>query len=163
MDGHAKAYTGKGRLQNQFVSRQSCACRWRLATRSAGSGGRGDGCGSAAADLAVRLQRLELATACRTQGARIRRHCLHDACWPSSLPPLPIQEEFRKRRIPLPEPLRTVTLEGRVAERKATRSTGCPVCEIRLRIDRQRLPENRSGQPRKPIQWPGPRASASRP
>ena len=44
---------------------------------------------------------------------------------------------------------------SRVAERKATLSTGCPVREIRFWIDRRRPLENRSGQPRKPIRRSG--------
>ena len=62
---------------------------------------------------------------------------------------------FEEHGTPLPGPLGTVTLEGRVAERKARLSTGCLVCEIRFRIDRRRLLENRSGQPRKPTRPSG--------
>ena len=62
---------------------------------------------------------------------------------------------LRKRSIPLPGPLRTVKLEGRMAERKATLGTGCRVREIRFWIDRRRPLENRSGQPRKPIRRSG--------
>ena len=52
------------------------------------------------------------------------------------------EKEFKQCSIPLLWPLGTVKLEGRVAERKATLSTGCPVREIRFRIDRRRLTEN---------------------
>ena len=65
------------------------------------------------------------------------------------------EKEFKQCGIPLPGPLGTVKLEGRVAERKATLSTGCPVREIRFWIDRRRPLENRSGQPRKPIRRSG--------
>ena len=53
------------------------------------------------------------------------------------------EKEFKRRSIPLPGPLGTVTLEGRVAERKAILSVGCPVREIRFWIDRRHPPENR--------------------
>ena len=72
-------------------------------------------------------------------------------CWP--------EQEFEKRGIPLPRPLGTVTMEGRVAELKATLIAGCPVRKIRFWIDRGRL-ETRSGQSRKPIRRSGRRQAA---
>ena len=184
VDGHVKVYTGKGRLQKQFVPRQKLCLPAATSYWTHQLGGAPLLCvhkgvsGSVAAEIregiVPQLEELGLAgegadperprltlvfdrngwspplfTALRKRGIAVIswRKGKQAERWP--------EKEFQQRSIPLPGPLGTVTLEGRVAERKATLSTGCPVREIRFWIDRRRPLENRSGQPRKPIRRSG--------
>ena len=184
VDGHAKVYTGRGRLQKQFVSRRKLCLPAAASYWTHQLGGAPLLCvhkgvsGAVAAEIregiVPRLEELGLAgagadpdrpqltlvfdrngwsppliTALQKRGIAVISWCKGEQAerWP--------ENEFQQRSIPLPGPLGTVTLEGRVAERKATLSTGCPVREIRFWIDRRRPLENRSGQPRKPIRRSG--------
>ena len=184
VDGHVKVYTGRGRLQKQFVSRQKLCLPAATSYWTHQLGGAPLLCvhkgvsGSVAAEIregiVPRLEELGLAgegadpdrprltlvfdrngwspplfTALRKRGIAVIswRQGEQTERWP--------EQEFQQRSIPLPGPLGTVTLEGRVAERKATLSTGCPVREIRFWIDRRRPLENSSGRPRKPIRRSG--------
>ena len=184
VDGHVKVYTGRGRLQKQFVPRQKLCLPAATSYWTHQLGGAPLLCvhkgvsGSVAAEIregiVPQLEELGLAgegadperprltlvfdrngwspplfTALRKRGIAVIswRKGKQAERWP--------EKEFKKRSIPLPGPLGTVMLEGRVAERKATLSTGCPVREIRFWIDRRRPLENRSGQPRKPIRRSG--------